>query len=201
MRSWPKTQSKIFNNRSTFNYHWTENKKRLKQTKNPLKIMEMRLMSLLKMSNRLPSKMTQQLKASMNLLKTQNRIIKILRIKMRRADLKIMSKKIRRRYKMRKLADLNRIKRIRLKRKRKTALMLRTKTMISRLSKKSRKATVVLKKRKNPQRMKVKLQSSQNQVHKKKMTQILKSQMKIKQKLMKLLQSLKVPERNKKISS
>ena len=148
--------------------------------------MAMKLMSLLKMSNRLPSKMTQQLKTSMNLLKTQNRIIKILRIEMRTADLIVMSKKIRRRCKMRKLASQIRIKRIRLKRRRKMALMLRTKTLISRLSKNGRKTTVVLKKRKTPQRMKVKLQSSQNQVHKR-MAQILKSQKKIKHKRMKIL--------------
>ena len=148
--------------------------------------MAIKLMILLKMSNRLPSKKSQQLKISMNLLKTQNRIIKILKIKMKTADLIVMSKKTRRRCKMRKLASQIRIKRIRLKRRRKMALMLRTKTMFSRLSKKGRKTTVVQKKRKTPQRMKLKLQSCQNQVHKTE-TQIFKSQKRIKHKRMKIL--------------
>ena len=162
--------------------------------------MAIKLMILLKMSNRLPSKMTQQLKTSMNLLKSQNRIIKILKIKMKTADLIVMSKKTRRRCKMRKLASQIRIKRIRLKRRRKMALMLRTKTMFSRLSKKGRKTTVVLKKRKTPQRMKLKLQSCQNQVHKTE-TQIFKSQKRIKHKRMKILQNHKVPQRNRKRSN
>ena len=114
------------------------------------------------MSYRLPMKRTQQLKISMNLLKTQSRMIQKHRIKMKPVDLKIMIMRIRRKCKIRlNRAGLNKIKRIRFRRMRKKALMMGAKMLISRHNKKSRKiATTLITLR----RKRVRHQSSLSQV-------------------------------------